>query len=163
MTKEILLSKQRRSNGNQRNVGLVALVDDEDYEFLSQWNWSAVSTHRRNSGYAMRLDNRTGKTFLMHRVILDAPSGAEVDHINGNGLDNRRANLRFATRQQGQANRRVFKSNKSGFKGVHFDKVTGKWKMVFSAHFDTAEEAARTYDKLAKMVFGDYAKGNFEE
>jgi hypothetical protein len=124
MSKEIPLSQQARRN--KRNIGLVAFVDDDDYEFLTQWNWSAVSTQRRNGGYAMRLDNRTKTTFLMHRVILNAPDGMEVDHVNGNGLDNRRANLRFATRQQGQANRRIFKNSESGLKGVHFDKVTGK-------------------------------------
>jgi hypothetical protein len=61
---------------------LVALVSDEDYEWLSQWNWSAVSTQRRNGGYAMRTDNRSGKTILMHREILNAPEGIEVDHVN---------------------------------------------------------------------------------
>ena len=163
MTKEIPLSKQRRSNGNSRNIGLVALVDDEDFEWISQWNWSAVSTQRRNGGYAMRRDNRSGKTILMHREILEAPEGSEVDHINGNGLDNRRSNLRFATRQQGQANRRVFNNSQSGYKGVHFDKQMGKWKMVFSVHFDSAEEAAKMYDDLARIVFGEYAKTNFDD
>jgi hypothetical protein len=157
--KKIPLSKQKRING--RNQGQIAVVDDEDFEWLSQWNWTAVSTHRRNGGYAMRVAN--GKTILMHRQILDAPDGAEVDHINGNGLDNRRTNLRLATRRQGQANRRRFKNNKSGFKGVHFDKQQGKWKLAFSAHFDSAEEAARMYDRIAQIVFGEYAKTNFED
>ncbi len=82
LTKPIPLSQQKRRNS--RNVGLVALVDDEDYEWLSQWNWCAVSTQRQNGGYAMRRDNRSGKTILMHRVLLDAPERIEVDHINGN-------------------------------------------------------------------------------
>jgi hypothetical protein len=112
MTKETALSKQKRSNS--RNTGLVALVDDADYDWLSQWNWTAISTHRKNGGYAVRMENQ--KMILMHRQILDAPEGAEVDHINGNGLDNRRSNLRFATRRQGQANRRLFTNSKSGFK-----------------------------------------------
>ena len=99
----------------------------------------------------------------MHRVILNAPPGVEVDHINGNGLDNRRSNLRLATRAQGQANRGRFKSNKSGYKGVHFDKQLGKWKLAFSAHFDTAEEAAQMYDRIARIVFGEYAKTNYDD
>jgi hypothetical protein len=74
-----------------------------------------------------------------------------------------RAIIRFATRQQGLANRAVFKSSKSGFKGVHFDEKVGKWKLVFSAHFDSAEEAARVYDQLARLVFGKFAKTNFDE
>ena len=159
MTKQIALSQQRRRNS--RNAGLVALVDDEDYEWLSKWNWTAVSTHRKNGGYAVRVEN--GRMILMHRQILEAPDGAEIDHINGRGLDNRRNNLRFATRQQGLANRAVFKSNKSGFKGVHYDEKIGKWKMVFSAHFDSAEEAARVYDQLARLIFGEFAKTNFDE
>ncbi len=159
MTKQIPLSQQKRRNS--RNAGLVALVDDEDYEWLRQWKWTAISTHRKNGGYAVRVEN--GRMILMHRQILDASDDAEVDHINGHGLDNRRGNLRFATRQQGLANRGVFKSNKSGFKGVHFDEKAGKWKMVFSAHFDSAEEAARVYDQLARLVFDKFAKTNFDE
>lgn len=157
MTKEILLSQQQRRN--KRNTGLVALVDDEDYEWLNQWTWTAVSTHRRNGGYAMRIAN--SKTTLMHRLILGAPEGAEVDHINGNGLDNRRSNLRLATRRQGLANRRRFKNNKSGFKGVQFDKESGKWKLTFRAQFDTAEEAAHMYDRIVRILHGEYAKTNF--
>ncbi len=159
MTKQIPLSKQKRRNS--KNTGLVALVSDEDYETLCPWNWSAISTQRLNGGYAVRIEN--GRMLLMHRQILDASDGTEVDHINGRGLDNRRANLRFATRQQGLANRSVFKSSKSGYKGVRFDEKTGKWKMVFSAHFDSAEEAARVYDQLARFVFGTFAKTNFDE
>jgi len=157
MTKEIPLSQQHRRN--KRNNGLVALVDDDDYEWLNQWNWTAVSTHRRNGGYAMRITD--GKTLLMHRLILGASEGKEVDHINGNGLDNRRANLRLATRAQGAANRGQFKNNKSGFKGVHFDKHQGKWKLTVSAHFDTAEEAAHMYDQLVCVLHGEYANTNF--
>lgn len=159
MTKQIPLSRQKRRNS--KNAGLVALVDDEDFEWLSQWNWTAVSTHRKNGGYAVRVEN--GRMILMHRQILEALDGTEVDHVNGQGLDNRRSNLRFATRQQGLANRSVFKSNRSGFKGVHFDPNAGKWKMVFSAHFDSAEEAARVYDQLARLVFGKFAKTNFDD
>ena len=159
MAKEIPLSQQKRRN--QRNFGLVAVVDDEDHEWLSQWNWTAVSTHRRNGGYAMRIE--AGKTILMHRLILNAPDSAEVDHVNGDGLDNRRSNLRLATRTQGRANRRRFKTNTSGFKGVSFDKQSGRWKLSFVAHFDSAEEAARTYDQIAQLVFGEYARTNFDE
>ena len=159
MTREIPLSQQDRRN--KRNTGLVTLVDDEDYEWLNQWRWTAVSTHRRNGGYAMRVEK--GRTILMHRMVLNAPAGVEVDHVNGNGLDNRRSNLRLATHAQGMANRRRFKNSKSGFKGVHFDKQLGKWKLVVSAHFDTAEEAARMYDRIARMLFGEYAQTNFDE
>ncbi len=79
MTKQIPLSQQKRRNS--KNTGLIALVSDEDYETLCQWNWSAISTHRLNGGYAMRRDNHSGKTILMHREVLQAPAGIEVDHI----------------------------------------------------------------------------------
>ncbi len=161
MTKEIQLSQQRRRNS--RNVGLVTVVDDEDYEWLSQWNWSAVSTQRRNGGYAMRRDNRSGKTILMHRVLLDAPEGIEVDHINGNGLDNRRVNLRLVTLQQNRRNRNTGRNNQTGYKGVTFDKKSGKWVMSLRVLFDSAEEAAQAYDQLATIVYGEHAKTNFQE
>lgn len=163
MSKEIPLSKQVRSNNNKRNAGLVAIVDDEDYDFLMQWNWSAVSTHRRNGGYAMRRDNRTGKTYLMHRVILDAPDGMEVDHIDGSGLDNQRANLRLVTLQQNRQNRSRGRNNQTGYKGVTFDKKSGKWAMSFRVLFDSAEEAAQVYDQLARAIYREHANTNFPE
>jgi hypothetical protein len=159
MTAEIPLSTQKRRNS--RNLGLVALVDDEDYLWLRQWNWSAVSTQRLNGGYAMRRDNQSGKTILMHRIILDAPEGIEVDHINGNGLDNRRANLRLVTVQQNRQNRSKGRNNQTGFKGVTFDKKSGKWVMSLRVLFDSAEEAAQVYDRLAAIVYGEHANTNF--
>jgi hypothetical protein len=161
MTAEIPLSAQKRRNS--KNLGLVALVDDEDYAWLCQWNWSAVSTHRLNGGYAMRRDNQSGKTILMHRLILGAPEGIEVDHINGSGLDNRRANLRLVTLQQNRQNRSKGRNNQTGFKGVTFDKKSGKWAMSFRVLFDSAEEAAHVYDQLAAIVYGEHANTNFSK
>ncbi len=144
MTKEIPLSQQQRSNS--RNKGLVALVDDEDYEWLS------------NGGYAIRVED--GEMMLMHRQILGATGDVEVDHINGVGLDNRRANLRAATPQQNRQNRRLGSNNRTGYKGVTLDKRSGKWIMSFRMAFDSAEEAARVNDQIALIVFGDYARPN---
>jgi hypothetical protein len=157
--KKILLSKQKRINS--RNQGKFAIVDDEDFEWLNQWDWTAVSTHRLNGGYAMRMAN--GKTILMHRLIMRAPEGVEIDHVNGNGLDNRRGNLRFATPEQNQHNRSRNSNNKSGYKGVIFDKNSGKWKMYITALYETPEEAARMYDQLARIAFGEYSKPNFSD
>ena len=161
MARQIPLSQQKRRNS--RNRGLVALVSDEDYERISQWNWSAVSTQRRNGGYAMRRDNRSGKTILMHREVLNAPEGIEVDHVNGNGLDNRRENLRLVTVQQNRQNRSRGRNNQTGYKGVTFDKKSGKWAMSFRVLFDSAEEAARVYDRIALLIHGEHAKTNFPE
>jgi hypothetical protein len=95
-----------------------------------------------NGGYAMRRDNQSGKTILMQRLILDAPEGIEVDHLNGNGLDNRRANLRRVTVQQNRQKRNRGRNTQTGFKGVTFDKKSGKWVMSLRVLFDSAEEAA---------------------
>jgi hypothetical protein len=161
MRAEIPLSAQKRRNS--KNLGLVALVDDEDCTWLRQWNWSAVSPQRLNGGYAMRRDNQSGKTILMHRLILDAPEGIEVDHINGNGLDNRRANLRRVTVQQNRQNRNRGRTNQTGFKGVTFDKKSGKWVMSLRVLFDSAEEAAQADDPLATIVYGKHANTNFQK
>jgi hypothetical protein len=148
--------------------GKVALVDDEDFEYLMQWVWSAS----RNTGtyYAIRNDY-TGKhkVIFMHRVILNAPSNTMVDHANRNGLDNRRSNLRLCTSSQNTANSGPRSNNKSGYKGVR--KKRGKWsaetnllgKRIHIGTFDTPEQAARAYDAEVKKLFGVFAWLNFPE
>jgi hypothetical protein len=96
----------------------------------------------------------------MHRQIMGAKEGQEIDHINGNGLDNRRENLRIVTRSQNLANRPAFKSSKSGYKGVRKNK-NGTGKMIYGLQFDAPEEAARAYDRCALMFFGEHAQLNF--
>ncbi len=99
----------------------------------------------------------------MHRLIMDCPDGMDVDHINGDGLDNRRENLRIVTRSQNLRNRKTFKNSKSGFKGVIFNPVNGKWKAIINlGTFDTSEEAAKAYDEAIKKLFGPLAKPNFD-
>ena len=84
--------------------GKVAIVDDEDYKFLSQYKWGAFKN--RNIYYAARMDYRgkKRKNILMHRVIMGEPTDMQIDHINGNGLDNRRINLRVVTQSQNLRN-----------------------------------------------------------
>jgi HNH endonuclease len=109
--------------------GQVAIVDDEDYDWLSEWKWFALQDGR--TFYACRQLPSTKKKkrmVWMHRQILGAESGQEVDHISGNGLDNRRSNLRMASHAENLSNqRRRAKVGTSVFKGVSWRPQQGKW------------------------------------
>jgi len=148
--------------------GLVAIVDDEDYERLSAWKWHAVTDYRGES-YACRHAKKgePGPRYvLMHRMICQTDK--DVDHRNGDGLDNRRENLRPATRSQNIANSRPSSSSKSGLKGVDWHRQRGKWRAqitVLGRHqylglFATALEAAAAYDRAAVEAFGEFARTN---
>jgi hypothetical protein len=138
---------------------MVALVDAVDFDWLSQWKWTCDQ-----QGYARRMTSGVGgvkrNVVFMHRQIMDAPDGMDVDHKNHNRLDNRRANLRVCTRSQNLGNKRKLSD---GFKGVH---PSGKrWvamlrKSVIGT-FNSPEEAARAYDKAAREHYGEYAHTNF--
>jgi hypothetical protein len=154
--------------------GKVALVDDEDFEWLSQWKWS-VETHAKTF-YALRSiylgrENSKAKMTLvrMHRVIMGMPVNKEVDHKDGDGLNNQRDNLRVCTHSQNLSNRGKDKDNTSGYKGVWFDKNRGKWsadlhfkgRTVHLGRFTSVIEAAKAYDKAALKYFGEFARLNF--
>lgn len=148
--------------------GQVTLVDDEDFEWLSQWKWCA---RKGASGkfYAARSqwdsDTKKNKTIIMARVIVGAKKGEEVDHKNGNTLDNRRRyNLRLCTPTQNRHNVGLSRRNTSGYKGVAFRKNSRKWEArmyLYLGSFNLKEEAARAYDKKAIELFGEFAKLNF--
>ena len=95
----------------------------------------------------------------MHRFVMNAPPNTELDHINGNGLDNRKENLRFTTHKENLRNRRLFQNSISGYKGVR--KKGDKYLMVLQVEFDNPEEAAKLWDRLAKIVYGVHARPNF--
>jgi len=112
------------------------------------------------------------KAVRMHRVVLNCPEDKFVDHINHNGLDNRRANLRACTMQQNIWNKRKQRGNYSSkYKGVSWNKSEGKWivritckgKQIFVGYYDNEKEAAKAYDDKAKELFGEYAALNLKE
>ena len=148
--------------------GKVAKVDDDKFEYLSKWKW-----YYSSEGYAARngKTNPTHEVIYMHREIIKAPVGMEVDHINGDRTDNHLSNLRLCTKAQNQINIGIRRNNTSGFKGVYFDKWTNKWhsqivingKRKNLGRYNTAEEAAKAYDKSAKANFGEFVRLNFPE
>jgi hypothetical protein len=149
--------------------GYQAIIDDEDAERVFTRRWTAqTSVKRHNAVYAK---SRTlDGSIQLHRFIMNAPTGMDVDHINGNGLDNRRINLRVATRSQNLSNIKT-RRGKFGYLGVH-QNVGGKFRAEVcrnykthrvSGSFYTAEEAALARDELAIRLFGEFASLNFEE
>uniref|UniRef100_A0A6H1ZRX6 Putative homing endonuclease n=1 Tax=viral metagenome TaxID=1070528 RepID=A0A6H1ZRX6_9ZZZZ len=149
----------------------VALVDDEDFEYLNQFKWYALK--KPNTYYAVRhirLANGKQTLIQMHRVILNVPKGMETDHKNQNGLDNRRINIRICTKSENGMNRNSYKNSSSRFKGVSWCKRDKIWRAQLEYKrkvknlgcFLSEREAALTYDKKAIEVFGEFAKLNNE-
>ena len=135
--------------------GMVTLLDDEDYDWLSEWSWSAMRDSKTGTFYARRgikTDDGRRTSLSMHVLILSPVPGYQVDHRNGDGLDNQRSNLRLATKAQNLANQRMPKNNTSGYKGVgeyRPGRFTAQVASKYLGCFSTALEAARAYDEAA--------------
>ena len=146
--------------------GKETIVDDDIYEELSKYKWCFCGGKRQN--YAIRHNGNNG-TVRMHRIIMQCKKGDIVDHLNGNGLDNRKENLRICTNSQNIQNSKRHKDNTSGYKGVCFHKLGKKWQASLSVNgkrkhlglWNTKEDAARAYDISALKEYGDCAKINF--
>lgn len=162
MPKEIPLTK-----------GFVAIVDDEDYELLNERFWCVYQNIRCPSPYAitrtLERDGVPGRLIYMHRYIMDCAEGLTVDHINGDGLDNRRSNLRNCTIAQNACNRQKHIVGLSAYKGVNPRGPTGPYRarirvgkrLINLGQYATEVEAALAYDAAAVQYFREFANLNF--
>jgi len=141
-----------------------ALVDDEDYDHLIQYSW-----HLHSAGYAVCKVYKNSKAIpiYMHRLIRNIENKKiQIDHIDGNRLNNCKENLRLSNVQTNQRNRGKQKNNKSGFKGVYWHKETNKFRAqivinktpIHLGLFSTAQQASEAYETKAREVFGAFYK-----
>lgn len=160
MTKEIPLTK-----------GMFALVDDDDFSRVNEYKWCAHQDGGR--WYSFRYFSKDGqRTFMsLHRFIIGTPVGMETDHINGNGLDNRKCNVRICTRNQNQANKSKSWGKHSKYKGVSYAKnrqspkrwfaqIVSNNKHYHCGYYLTEIEAAKAYNENAIKFFGEFARLN---
>ena len=141
-----------------RYGSFVIQVDDADFE---QFNGKLYVNVDAKKGYkSVRLTSGGG---LFHRVITSAPKGLEVDHIDGNPLNNQRSNLRLCSHRDNSRNLRKYKNSKTPFKGVQKTR-SGRWQARISLSlgvFDTPEQAAIAYDRAIKQIHGEFSSPNF--
>ena len=159
--------------------GKVALVDDDDFEWLNKYNWHAAEGERDRTFYARKYIKENGKVkmLLLHRFIMGlSDSKAKVDHIDKNGLNNQRSNLRICTQQENSFNKRPCENKTSKYLGVYLRQVTKRgrlytyWraeikkdnKSIRLGYFKTEESAALAYDAKARELFGEFANPNFK-
>jgi hypothetical protein len=147
--------------------GKFAIVDPEDYELLSQHKWHAAK--QGSTYYALR--KHAGKHIGMHRQITNAPKGLVCDHINHNGLNNTKLNLRICTQSQNACNQRTRRNKSSKYKGTHWHKRDKKWharikangRRYFLGYFNNEIDAAKAYDRAAKKHHREFACLNFPD
>lgn len=141
--------------------GNTALVDDIDYEWLSQYKW-----HLHNRGYVTCAPQRNIKLY-MHRMIMRPSEDNVVDHIDGNKLNNTRANLRICNHRDNSRNAHIRANGTSKYKGVYWSALRGYWvARINNTHlgcFHDEVEAAKAYDRAARSSFGAFARLNFPD
>lgn len=148
--------------GGKRGAGLVALVDDEDAVRALTFRW-----HFSVRGYAVT--DSEGRKLTLHRLVLGALPGDEIDHRNGDKLDNQRSNLRRCTHVENMRNQRRHKPESSIYKGVTWDRARRRWhakitvlyKTINLGRFPDEASAAHAYDAAAREHFAEFARTNF--
>lgn len=154
----------------QLTQGKVSIVDNEDYERISQHKWYA---RKRANGdyYAERHLPNYGSVQQLATFILGTPLGVIVDHINGDTLDNRRCNIRKATKLQNMHNQRGHRDSSSHYKGVSWEERRNRWlaricvnyRPIFLGYYDTELDAAKAYNEAARKYHGTFARLNVLE
>jgi len=148
----------------------ICVIDDCDLELISRYKWHYYARIGGTCGYAFAniysKETQKQQRIAMHRLIMQCPAGLFVDHIDGNGLNNTRANLRICSRAQNNANRRSARSSMSMYLGVCLFK--GRWRAQIRQNgkkthiglYDTEIEAALAYNRMAQICHGEFARLN---
>lgn len=140
-------------------------MDDEDYEWLNEYKWHIDAYGY--AGAAIKINNKWVKK-IMHRLLINTPNGMEIDHIDNNGLNNQKSNLRIVTHHQNIMNKSKRKNGSSIFRGVGWCKAANKWQARISLNkkehyigiFKNEKDAAKAYNERAIELFGEYANLN---
>lgn len=140
--------------------GQETMVDDEDFEYLNQWKWFA----RKNLYVFYAVRHKDDKAIFMHRVLMNTPKGMLTDHVDGNGLNNQKSNLRVCTPSQNECNKALQKNNTTGFKGVHKYKnrylaqIHFGGKRLHLGSFVKPEDAYKVYCEASKIYHKEFSR-----
>jgi hypothetical protein len=155
--------------------GYIFQIDQEDYDKIRNYPWYGYkSTYRLKNGEKKQCTKyivahiSANERVNLHKLIMNTPVEIRIDHKNGDGLDNRKSNLRICTQSQNQMNKLKNCNNKSGYKGVSWDKTRNKWRSFIMlagknkclGRFNSPEQAALAYNRAATKHFGEFAKLN---
>ncbi len=147
--------------------GKTAVIDAEDWPLIKQYKWYALCTGRHRKIWYFSTNSTEGRTIYLHRLIMNAAPGEEVDHIDGNGLNNQRSNLRKCSHAQNLRKAHVSRPAASGYRGVYLHGPSWRVRVNIGGKqrsfgiFKSKEDAARVYDNEMRKLFGEFAVLNF--